>query len=111
MADENGSNSAGSPDNSKRSLNGGPNDSRKNAGTLADSSDITLDEMIGMHLVDCSQCRETVLRGPVAIGQRSGHCDVYWGLQLLRANEEGSVNNIVAYTEHGDEAKKGRPLE
>ena len=68
--------------------------------------------MIAMHLVDCDRCRKATTAGrPVALGQKSGHCDAYWHLQLLRAKEEGLVNNIVAYTEYGDEARKGGSLE
>lgn len=66
---------------------------------------MTVDDAIHMHLVDCNQCRDATERsGPVRMGQKSGHCGTYWHLQLLRANYEGSVNNIVAHTEHGDEA-------
>lgn len=83
----------------------------ENAGTVQGFSDVTPDEMIGMHLIDCDQCRKASLARPVAIGQKSGHCDTYWQLQLMRAHHEGSANNIVAYTEFGDEARKGRPLE
>jgi hypothetical protein len=72
----------------------------------------SIDDAIQMHLVDCIQCRKVTESGkPVAIGQKSGHCDTYWQLQLMRAQHEGSRNNIVAYTELGDEAPKGRPLE
>jgi hypothetical protein len=68
--------------------------------------------MIAMHLIDCDQCRKaTASRKPVALGQKSGHCDAYWQLQLMRAEHEGRVNNIVAYTEFGDEARKGGALE
>jgi hypothetical protein len=67
--------------------------------------------MIAMHLVDCDQCRKATARGPVALGQKSGHCDTYWQMQLMRAQAEGSVNNIVAHTEYGDEAPKGGKLE
>lgn len=83
-----------------------------NAGSLLGSSSVTIDDMIAMHLVDCAQCHDAVVNlRPVALGQKSGHCDTYWQLQLQRANYEGAVNNIVARTEYGDEAKKGRPLE
>jgi hypothetical protein len=108
---ESGSNSADSAANSNPSSNGGKFNSANDARTLTGFSDVSIDDMIGMHLVDCSQCRDAIRRGPVAIGQKSGHCDAYWQLQLMRAKYEGSVNNIVAYTEHGDEAQKGRPLE
>lgn len=84
---------------------------RENAAIVQGFSDVTIDEMIGMHLIDCDQCRKASLAKPVAIGQKSGHCDTYWQLQLMRAKREGSANNIVAYTEFGDEAQKGRPLE
>jgi hypothetical protein len=82
-----------------------------NARTLVGSSEPSIDDMIGMHLVDCDQCRKASLAPPVAIGQKSGHCDTYWQLQLMRAQHEGSVNNIVAYTEYGDETQKGGGLE
>jgi hypothetical protein len=72
----------------------------------------SIDEAIQMHLVDCDQCRRvTITAKPVAIGQKSGHCDTYWQLQLMRANYEGQRNNFVAHTEYGDEAPKGRDLE
>lgn len=78
---------------------------------LIGSSNITIDDAIAMHLIDCDQCRKAIQSlTPVPIGGRSGHCDAYWQLQLMRARYEGKVNNIVAYTEHGDEAQKGRPL-
>lgn len=68
---------------------------------------ITIDDAINMHLVDCSRCRDAAERDkPVRLGGKSRHCNEYWHLQMLRANYEGSVNNIVAYTEHGDEAPK-----
>jgi hypothetical protein len=38
------------------------------------------------------------------MGEHSRHCGTYWQLQLDRAMYEGRVNNIVAYTENGDEA-------
>jgi hypothetical protein len=66
---------------------------------------MSVDSAIDMHLVDCVQCREATERGkPRGLGQHSGHCGTYWHLQLLRANYEGRVNNIVAHTELGDEA-------
>jgi hypothetical protein len=72
----------------------------------------SIDEAIQFHLVDCSQCRAATERGrPVALGQVSGHCGTYWQLQLARAEYEGRQNNIVAYTEYGDEAPKGGGLE
>lgn len=83
-----------------------------NVSRLLGSSDITIDDVIAMHLIDCSQCREaSERRKPVALGQKSGHCNSYWELQLMRAKHEGRVNNIVAYTEYGDEARKGGALE
>jgi hypothetical protein len=72
----------------------------------------SIDDAIQMHLVDCDQCREMTERsGPVKMGERSGHCAEYWHLQILRANYEGQVNNIVAHTEYGDEAPKLGSLE
>jgi hypothetical protein len=83
-----------------------------NVSRLLGSSEITLDDVIAMHIIDCSQCREVSEHArPVALGQKSGHCDAYWQLQLMRAEFEGRANNIVAYTEYGDAARKGGPLE
>lgn len=71
-----------------------------------------IDDAIAMHLVDCSQCRYAIEHlKPVGLGGRSGHCNAYWQLQLMRAKYEGDVNNVVAYTELGDEAIMGGPLE
>lgn len=68
---------------------------------------MTVDDAINMHLLDCVTCRDATERGkPVKLGHKSGHCSTYWHLQLLRANYEGAVNNIVAHTELGDEAPK-----
>lgn len=73
---------------------------------------ITIDDAIQMHLVDCDQCRETTEQArPVGLGRRSGHCDGYRHLQMMRANHEGKINNIVAHTEFGDEAPKLGRLE
>lgn len=73
---------------------------------LITDSGITIDDAINMHLVDCAQCRDaTERRLPVKLGQKSGHCEVYWQMQLNRADYEGKINNIVAHTEHGDEAQ------
>lgn len=71
----------------------------------------SIDDAIQMHLVDCDQCREATSARPVAIGQKSKHCDTYWHLQMQRANFEGRVNNVVNYTEFGDEAPKSHPLD
>lgn len=72
----------------------------------------SIDDAIAMHLIDCGQCRNAIenLR-PVGLGQKSGHCDTYWQLQLMRADYEGAVNNIVAYDESGNEARKGGSLQ
>jgi hypothetical protein len=71
----------------------------------------SIDDAIAMHLVDCSQCHNAIVNlRPVSIGQKSGHCDTYWELQRMRAEYEGAVNNVVAYTEYGDEARKGGDL-
>lgn len=73
---------------------------------------ITVDDAISMHLVDCDQCREATERArPIRLGEPSGHCAGYWQLQLMRADHEGRVNNIVAHTELGDEAPKMGRLE
>lgn len=73
---------------------------------------MTVDDAIQMHLVDCDQCREATERArPIRLGESSGHCDGYWQLQLMRANHEGHVNNIVAHTELGDEAPRMGKLE
>jgi hypothetical protein len=115
---DNGSNSADSAENSKPSSSGGRFNSANDARTLVGSSDVTIDDMISMHLVDCSQCREFAANSRpipniprVGVTAKDGHCGTYWQLQLMRAKYEGSVNNIVAYTEHGDEAPKGANLE
>ena len=109
---EHGSNSVDSPENLKGSWNGNRDDFRNNAGTLIGSGEMSIDDIIAMHLVDCDQCRESIQQlRPLGLGQKSGHCGSYWDLQLLRARYEGEVNNIVAFTEYGDEARKGRPLE
>lgn len=109
---EYGSNSASSRENSKGSWTGNRDDFQNNAGTLIGSGEQSIDDVIAMHLIDCDQCRESIQHlKPLGLGQKSGHCATYWDLQLMRARYEGSVNNIVAYTEYGDEARKGRPLE
>lgn len=69
-----------------------------------------IDDAIQMHLVDCQQCREFTLKGRpvpnvrIAGNRADGHCDAYWQLQLMRAQYEGAVNNIVDHTEFGDQA-------
>lgn len=109
---ESGSNSVSSRENSKESWTGNRDDFQNNAGTLIGSGEVSIDDMIAMHLIDCDQCRESIQQlRPRGLGQKSGHCGTYWQLQLMRAQYEGEVNNIVAYTEYGDEARKGRPLE
>lgn len=66
---------------------------------------LSIDDLIAMHLVNCDQCREAPFRDKKRrLGEKSSHCDTYWQLQLDRADYEGRVNNIVAHTEHGDEA-------
>lgn len=65
---------------------------------------MTIDDIISMHLTDCNQCADAQKSGPVRLGQKSGHCSEYWHLQWNRAEYEGRVNNVVARTEHGDEA-------
>lgn len=71
----------------------------------------SIDDAIAMHLVDCDQCRKAISQlKPVSLGQKSGHCDAYWEMQLMRARYEGTVNNVVAHTEYGDEAPKGGNL-
>lgn len=112
MASEYGGNPAGSMENQSES-------SRKDSPTTTTAGGVPLaigsfsiDDAIAMHLVDCDQCRTAIqnLR-PVGIGQKSGHCDAYWQLQLMRADYEGQKNNVVAYTEFGDEAQKGGELQ
>lgn len=67
---------------------------------------VPIDTAIEMHLVDCDQCRYAYERmSPRQLGQKTGLCDEYLHLQMLKADYEGVVNNIVAHTEHGDEAK------
>lgn len=69
-----------------------------------------IDTAIQMHLVDCQQCRDFTEHGrPVPNVRMAGnradkHCDAYWQLQKMRADYEGAVNNIVDYTELGDQA-------
>lgn len=112
MVSESGSSSARPPENGstspRKTYRGEWTD---NARTLVGYSEPSIDDTIGMHLVDCDQCRKASVARPLGIGQKSGHCDTYWDLQLMRAKHEGSVNNIVAYTEYGDEARKGGALE
>jgi hypothetical protein len=103
--------SAQSPENMNGSSGRESPTESVNAQTLTGFSEPSIDDIIGMHLVDCDQCRKASIARPVGIGQKSGHCDTYWHLQLIRAKHEGSVNNIVAYTEYGDEARKGGGLE
>lgn len=109
-----GGRNAGRPENTGESANSDSStiNSAVSVPLLVGSSDITIDDAIAMHLIDCDQCREAIqnLR-PVPMGGKSGHCDAYWELQLIRARYEGEVNNIVAYTEHGDAAPKSRPLD
>jgi hypothetical protein len=65
----------------------------------------SIDDAIGMHLVDCDQCRNAIVHlRPVGLGMKSGLCDAYFQLQLMRADYEGKVNGITAHTEYGDEA-------
>lgn len=70
----------------------------------------SIDDAIQMHLVDCRQCRDFAENGrPVPNVRPAGnradkHCDAYWNLQLMRANYEGKVNNIVDHTEFGDQS-------
>jgi hypothetical protein len=103
--------SAQSPENMNGSSQRESRSETIDARILTGSSKPSIDDMIGMHLVDCDQCRKATLGKPVGIGQPSGHCGTYWQLQLMRAKYEGSVNNIVAHTEYGDEAPKGGELE
>lgn len=114
MVNEYGSKPVSEPEKNSESLYS-DSDTTSRAGSVLlslGSSDVSLDEMIQMHLVDCDQCRHAVINDrPKGIGQRSTHCNTYWELHLMRAKAEGAANNIVAYTEFGDEAAKGRPLE
>ena len=69
-------------------------------------SAITIDDAIQMHLIDCDQCRAAVNGRPLGniqppTGSRDKHCGQYWQLQLMRAEYEGKVNNIVSHTEDG----------
>jgi hypothetical protein len=75
-------------------------------------SDIPLADQIVMHLDQCWQCQRAIATDkPKGLGQKSGHCEVYWHLQLMWAKTEGMVNNIVAHTEYGDEAETRGRLE
>ena len=114
MVSEYGDKPANQPGNGFRSSNSDSSITKAAADVsrLLGSSEVTLDDVIAMHLIDCDQCRKASASGrPVALGQKSGHCDSYWQLQLMRAEYEGRANNIVAYTEFGDAARKGGPLE
>lgn len=67
---------------------------------------ITIDDAIAMHLVDCDRCRKAYESGrPKRLGESTGLCNEYLHLQMLRADYEGKINNVVAHTEYGDEAK------
>lgn len=82
------------------------------AGEVQGFSEIPIEDQIVAHIEQCDQCRRAIATDrPRAIGQKSGHCEVYWHLQLMHAKAEGVANNIVAHTEYGDEAPRGRPLE
>lgn len=107
-----GNNSASEPANSDESSSGISSITSEAAGVSLKVGSFEIDDAIAMHLVDCDQCRKAIatLR-PVGIGQKSGHCGDYWQLQLMRADYEGKQNNVVAYTEFGDEARKGGGLE
>lgn len=73
---------------------------------------VTIDDAIVMHLIDCDTCLAVTERsGPLRLGQKTALCTTYLHLQILRANYEGKVNNIVAHTELGDEAPKMGQLE
>jgi hypothetical protein len=106
-----GDSSANQPESRNVSANSGYDITRVEATAALGIGSSSLSDVIQMHLVDCEQCRKAVLSGPVGIGQRSKHCADYWQLQLMQAQYEGRVNNVVAYTEHGDEAPKGGELE
>lgn len=106
-----GGSNAESPENTSKSSQRRFTGEWDNARTLVGSSDMTVDDVIAMHLVDCDQCRKAAESRPVALGQKSAHCDTYWHIQLMRAYYEGAANNIVARTEYGDEAPKSRSLE
>lgn len=113
MATKYGGNHAQQPGNNNESSN---SDSITGTGaedvsSLLGYSEVTFDVLINMHLIDCDQCRKASLSAPVGLGQKPKMCDAYWQLQLLRAQEEGRVNNIVAYTENGDPAEKRGRLE
>lgn len=112
MEKESGASPARQPANRNASSNSGFDTTYREASAALGIDSSSIDDVIQMHLVDCVQCQHaiTTLR-PRAIGQKTGLCDQYLQLQLLRAQYEGKVNNIVAYTEYGDEAQKGRPLE
>ena len=73
---------------------------------------VAIDDAIAMHLIDCDTCRAATEKGrPAQLGQKTALCTDYLHMQLLRAQYEGKVNNIVAYTELGDEAPKMGQLE
>lgn len=86
--------------------------SQSSADGLSGYSEIPIADQIIAHIEQCDQCRRAIATDrPRAIGQKSGHCEVYWHLQLMHARAEGIANNIVAHTEYGDEVRRGRPLE
>lgn len=101
-----------SPLTSQSESSGGTSPDSEQLGVPLQIGSFSIDDAIQMHLVDCVQCRDATEHAkPVGMGQRSGHCNTYWQLQLLRANYEGQVNHIVHWTEEGYEAPTGRPLE
>lgn len=108
-----GSSLAGQPESSSESANGTYEITYRSDASLVNGySSIPLEDQIIMHLESCVQCRRAIATDrPRGMGQKSGHCETYWSLQLQVAGREGFVNNIVAYDEEGREAPKGRNLE
>lgn len=72
-----------------------------------DSEDKSLHEQLSEHLENCSQCQTAVQSmKPIGLGQHSPLCSEYQFIIAIWADKEGSVNNIVAHDEFGNEASK-----
>lgn len=101
-----------SPENGDQSSRKESPISTETAGVPLQVGSFSIDDAIAMHLVDCEQCRRAIeTLKPRGLGQKTGLCDRYLQLQLMRADYEGMQNNVVARTEYGHEAPQGRRLE
>lgn len=95
------------PENRSESKNGDSPTIKTAGGVPLRVGSFSIDDAIAMHIVDCQQCHDAIVNlRPVGLGMKSGHCDAYWQMQLMRADYEGKVNGITAQTEYGDEARK-----